>query len=51
MSAYCMYTVLNFHWTPSQFLNLKNREKAFVIACIDLKINEEEMQLKRLKNG
>lgn len=47
---YCMYTVLNFHWTPNQFNNLGRKEKAFVIACIDKRVQaekEEQMKIKR----
>jgi len=41
-----MYTVLNFHWTPSQFANLGRKEKAFVMACIDERINAEKNSLR-----
>lgn len=40
-SAYCMYTVLNMNWTPTQFCKLSEKEKAFVIASIKIKIEEE----------
>lgn len=39
-----MYTVLNFHWTPNQFNNLGRKEKAFVIACIDERVEAENRQ-------
>jgi len=38
-----------FHWLPSVFLNLDIQEKAFVIACIDKRIAEEEKEMKKLK--
>lgn len=44
-----MYAVLNFHWTPSQFAGLGTREKAFVIACIDNKVEAEERERRKIK--
>jgi hypothetical protein len=44
-----MYAVLNFHWTPSQFLNLNSKEKAFVIACINERLEAEKKQMQEMK--
>ena len=38
----CMYAVLEMNYTPSQFVNLPIKEKAFVIASIELKIEQEK---------
>lgn len=40
-----MYCVLNMGWTPSQYINLSQRERAFIIASIQLKIEEEKKQM------
>lgn len=45
-----MYTVLNMGWTPSKWLDLNVKEKAFVIACILTKVEEEKKQAKEMKN-
>lgn len=37
----CMYAVLEMNYTPSQFVNLPINEKAFIIASIQLKMEEE----------
>lgn len=50
-SAYCMYTVLNMNWTPTQFAKLSNREKAFVIASIKIKMEAEREERRKIKNG
>jgi len=31
-----------FHWLPSQFANLSEEEKAFVIASIDIKLESDK---------
>lgn len=38
----CMYAVLEMNYTPSQFINLPINEKAFVMASIELKIEQEK---------
>jgi hypothetical protein len=35
---------------PSEYVALDGQEKAFIIACIDLKIKAEEEQRKKLKH-
>lgn len=45
-----MYAVLNMGYTPSQFIELNQKERAFVIASIQLKIEEEKKQAKKLKS-
>lgn len=44
-----MYAVLNFHWTPNQFNALSRKEKAFVIACIDKRVQAENQERSRLR--
>lgn len=46
-AVYCMYAVLNFHWTPSQFNSMGRKEKAFVMACIDKRVQAEEESRRR----
>ena len=50
-SAYCQYTILHFHWTPSQFNSLSRKEKAIVMDCIDNQIMENERINRSIKNG
>jgi carbonic anhydrase len=44
-----MYTILNFHWTPNQFNELNRKEKAFVIACIDERVQAEKQEQSKLR--
>ena len=37
-----MYAVLNMGYTPSQWIKLNQKEKAFIIASIDIKLEEEK---------
>jgi len=39
-----MYAVLNMGYTPSQYINLSEKERAFIIASIQIKIEEEKKQ-------
>jgi len=38
-----------YHWLPSQWVNLSVREKALVIAGIDIRVKEEQRQEKQAK--
>lgn len=44
-----MYAVLNFHWTPKQFAGLGWKEKAFVIACIDMRVEAEAKEKAKVR--
>lgn len=44
-----MYAVLNMGYKPSDFANLNIKEKAFIMACIDIKIEEEKKQMAKIK--
>ena len=44
-----MYCILNMGWTPSQYINLPYKERAFVIASILTKIEEEKKQNQKMK--
>lgn len=44
-----MYAVLNMGYTPSQYIKLSQRERAFIIASIKLKIDEEKKQQNKMK--
>lgn len=46
-----MYAVLNMGYTPSQYINLNRKERAFIIACIKLKIEEEKKADKKSKSS
>ena len=44
-----MYCVLNMGWTPSQYIKLSPKDKAFVIASILTKLDEEKKQSAKIK--
>lgn len=44
-----MYAVLNMGYTPSQYIKLSQKERAFIIASIQIKIEEEKKQQKQAK--
>jgi hypothetical protein len=46
---FAYYTVIEFHWKPSEFVNLEINEKAAVIAFIEHKLKEEKKAAKRAK--
>lgn len=39
VAYYCLH---RFHWKPSEYLSLPMREKAFVIAAIDIRVEAEK---------
>ena len=43
----CMYAVLNMGYTPSQFISLSRKDRNFIIACIQIKLDEEEKGRKK----
>lgn len=45
-----MYCVLNMGWTPSQYVNLSQKEKDFVIASVQIKLEEEKKQQKKINS-
>jgi hypothetical protein len=42
-----MYSVLNMGYTPSQFVGMSQKEQAFIIACIDIKIEADKKANKK----
>ena len=44
-----MYAVLNMGYTPSQWINLTQKEKAFIMASIQIKLDEEKKAVARSK--
>ena len=46
-----MYAVLNMGYTPSQWVDLTIKEKAFIIACIKLKIEAENNAKKKVDSN
>lgn len=45
-----MYAVLNMGYTPQQFSDLPPKEKAFVIGCIDIKLEVEKRQRREMES-
>lgn len=41
MAYYCLH---KFHWPPSYYLSLPEKEKAFLIAAIQMKVKSDEEQ-------
>lgn len=50
--AFCAksYTLLKLHILPSVFLNMDEREKAFVTASIKKRIEDKKEEERKLKN-
>ena len=44
-----MYAVLNMGYTPSQWINLTQRDRAFIIASIKIKLEEERKAQQKAK--
>jgi hypothetical protein len=44
-----MYCLHKFRILPSQFLDLDQKDKAFIIAAINLKIEAEKEEAKKIK--
>ncbi len=49
MAMYMCYCFLQIGMLPKEFLALDTQEKAFIIACIDKKIEAEKKEQKNLK--
>ena len=49
MAVYAYYCFLKFGMLPSTFVNLPFSEMAFVIACIDKKIEADREEERRMK--
>ena len=45
-----MYAVLNMGYAPSQWINLNQKDKAFIIAAIKIKMEEQSKANKKLKS-
>lgn len=48
-ASFCMYAVLNMGYKPSDWLKLNIKERAFIIASIKIKIDEEKKQAQKIK--
>ncbi|HAB60565.1 MAG TPA: hypothetical protein DCE48_07655 [Lachnospiraceae bacterium] len=48
-SNYAHYCLHKFHILPSEFINLDDNEKAFVIASIRVKIEDEKKEQEKAK--
>ena len=46
-----MYAVLNMRYTPAQWYDLTEKEKAFIMAAIKLKVDVEKTNANKLKNS
>lgn len=47
MAAYAYYCLHKLHILPNIFLKLDQREKAFIIASIKVKVEKEEKERKK----
>ena len=47
---YAYYALLKLKILPSVFLNMDENEKAFVIACIDIKVDSDKKERKKLES-
>ena len=45
---YAYYCLHKFHWTPSFFMSLNKNERAFVIASINARVEQEEEESKKV---
>lgn len=45
-----MYAVLNMGYKPSEFAFLPQKDRAFVIACINEKVEAEKRHTREVKN-
>ena len=43
---FCTNVLNKYHWTPQQWANLNEREKALVVASIELRLEQEEEERK-----
>ena len=46
---YAYYALHKFHWLPSVFLGLDPYERAFVIAAIDVRVENEKKEAEQAK--
>lgn len=46
-----MYAVINMGYTPSQWINLSQKDRAFIMACISLKLDEEKRAKAKAKKS
>lgn len=46
---YAYYCLHKFHWTPSVFSNLSEREKAIIMAMIDERLEDEKKQKSKMR--
>lgn len=49
MAGYAHYCLHEFHWTPSFFMDLDENERAFIIGSIDVKVEKEMEEKKKLE--
>lgn len=47
---YAYYALLKLHILPSVFLEMEELEKAFVIAAVQLKIEQDKKEEKKIKS-
>lgn len=48
-AQYAYYCIHKFHWEPSKFAKLSPEEKAFVVASIDIKIDDDRKREEKFK--
>jgi len=47
MAYYCLH---KFHWKPTMLLSMSREEKAFIMACIQIRADAEKEQEKKMKS-
>ena len=45
------YCIQKLHWRPWEYLELNNKEKAFLIARIQLRVENEKKEAEKSKNA
>jgi len=48
-SAVAMYCLFNMHMLPTDFLALDDRQKAFIIAAVSIRVEQEEEAKERAR--
>lgn len=44
-----MYAILKMGYTPLQWINLTYKEKAFIMACIEIEMDEKKKNAQKMK--
>ena len=47
MGYYCLH---KFHWKPTMLLDMKREEKAFILAAIQIKADNDKKEQQKMKS-